>query len=51
MWVPPEIKDPVLLHARTRKSAACRGVVGLSSGRFVRAMCEKFDAATFETRF
>lgn len=49
MWVPPEIKDPVLLHAPTRKSVACFGAVSLSTGKFIRAMCERFDALTFET--
>ncbi len=48
MWVPPEVKDPVLLHAPTRKSVACFGAVSLASGKFVRAMCGKFDALTFE---
>jgi transposase len=48
MWVPPEVKDPVLLHAPTRKSVACFGAVNLSSGKFVRSMCAKFDALTFE---
>lgn len=48
MWVPPEIKDPVLTHAPTRKSVACFGAVSLASGKFVRSMCEKFDALTFE---
>ena len=49
MWVPPEVKDPVLFHASTRKSVACFGAVSLSTGKFVRAMCEKFDAITFES--
>lgn len=49
MWVPPEIKDPVLIHAPTRKSVACFGAVSLASGKFVRSMAEKFDALTFET--
>jgi transposase len=49
IWVPPEIKDPVLIHAPTRKSVACFGAVSLSTGKFVRSMCAKFDAATFET--
>ena len=48
MWVPPEIKDPVLMHAPTRKSVACFGAASLSSGKFVRSMCEKFDALTFQ---
>jgi len=49
MWVPPEVKDPVLMHAPTRKSVACFGAVSLDTGKFVRAMCEKFDALTFES--
>jgi transposase len=49
IWVPPEIKDPVLIHAPTRKSVACFGAVSLSTGKFVRSMCAKFDVATFET--
>jgi len=48
MWVPPEIKDPVLMHAPTRKSVACFGAVNLSTGKFIRSICEKFDAVTFE---
>lgn len=48
MWVPPEVKDQVVLHAPTRKSVACFGAVGLSSGKFVRFLCKKFDALTFE---
>jgi transposase len=48
MWVPPEVKDPVLMHAPTRKSVACFGAVSLSTGKFIRALCEKFDAVTFE---
>jgi transposase len=48
MWVPPEIKDPVLLHAPTRKSVACFGAVSLSTGKFVRTMCAVFNAETFK---
>ncbi|MBK8974281.1 MAG: helix-turn-helix domain-containing protein [Hahellaceae bacterium] len=29
MWVPPENKEPVLIHAPTRKSVACFGAVSL----------------------
>jgi hypothetical protein len=32
---PPEIKDPVLLHAPTRKSVGYFGAVRLRDGRFV----------------
>ena len=49
MWVPPEIKDPVLLHAPTRKSVACFGAVSLRTGTFIRSLCATFNAATFET--
>jgi transposase len=49
MWVPPEIKDPVLLHAPTRKSVACFGAVSVHTGTFVRSLCTTFTAATFET--
>jgi len=48
MWVPPEIKDPILLHAPTRKSIACFGAVNLRTGQFVRRMCKVFNAETFQ---
>ena len=48
MWVPPEIKDPVLLHAPTRKSVACFGAVSVQTGKFIRSISPKFDALTFE---
>jgi hypothetical protein len=48
MWVPPENKDPILLHAPTRKSIACFGAVNLRTGKFVRRMCTVFNAQTFE---
>jgi transposase len=41
MWVAPEVKDPVLLHASTRKSMACFGAVRLATS-------PKFNAETFE---
>ena len=47
MWVPPEVKDPVVIHAPTRKSIACFGAVSLRTGKFVRALCPKFNAETF----
>ena len=49
MWVPPEIKDPILQHAPTRKSVACFGAVSLRTGQFVRMMCEVFNAETFHS--
>jgi transposase len=47
MWVPPEIKDPVVEHAPTRKTIACFGAVSLETGRLVSSWCEKFNADTF----
>lgn len=49
MWVPPEVKDPVLTHAPTRKSIACFGAVSLATGKFAYSLCDTFDAKTFET--
>ena len=48
MWVPPQVKDPVLEHAPTRKSMACFGAVSLETGKFAYSLCETFDARTFE---
>ena len=48
MWVAPEIKDPILKHAPTRKSMACFGAVSLRTGKFVSSFCEVFNAVTFE---
>jgi transposase len=47
MWIPPEIKDPVVLHHPTRKQIGYFGAVRLRDGKFV-AMCETgcFDAST-----
>lgn len=47
MWVPPEIKDPVLVYAPTRKSVACFGAVSLLTGQFVWSTASVFDAITF----
>jgi transposase len=47
MWIPPEIKDPVLLHHPTRKSVGYFGAVRLRDGKFVFARePERFDAQT-----
>ena len=37
MWLPPQIKDPVVQHALTRKSVAYFGDVNLVTGTLVRA--------------
>jgi transposase len=48
MWVPPEDKDPVLLHAPTRKSVACFGAASLRTGKLVTAFEPKFNAESFQ---
>ena len=48
MWVPPEEKDPVVLHAPTRKSIACFGAVNLRTGRLVTLFSPVFNAETFK---
>jgi transposase len=48
MWIPPEIKTPVLLHKPTRKSVGYFGAVRLRDGKFTyRPEEEKFNAETF----
>jgi transposase len=48
MWVPPETKDPVLLHHPTRRSVGYFGAVRLRDGRFwSRRETDRFNAATF----
>jgi len=48
MWVPPEDKDPVVLHAPTRKSVACFGAVSLRTGRLVTGFEPKFNGESFQ---
>jgi transposase len=48
MWVPPEVRDPVLLHQPTRKSVGYFGAVRLRDGRFVsRRETDSFNGQTF----
>lgn len=48
MWVPPEIKDPVLLHHPTHRGVGYFGAVRLRDGKCVfRREEEKFNAMTF----
>ncbi len=44
MWILPEDKDPVLLHAPTRKSIALFGAVNLRSGKLVTMLATPFNA-------
>ena len=48
MWVPPETKDPVLLHHPTRHSVGYFGAVRLRDGSFqFRRETDKFNGLTF----
>ncbi len=47
MWIPPEGKDPVLLHAPTRKSVACFGAVNIRTGTLVTAFESPFNGESF----
>lgn len=47
MWIPPEEKDPILLHAPTRKSIALFGAVRANTGQIVTQMSKIFNAETF----
>jgi hypothetical protein len=48
MWVPPETKDPVLLHHPTRRSVGYFGAVRLRDGKFQFSReTGKFNAVTF----
>jgi hypothetical protein len=47
MWIPPEIRDPVLLHHPTRKSVGYWGAVRLRDGAFVhRRETDSFNGQT-----
>jgi transposase len=47
MWFAPEEKDPVLLHAPTRKSISLFGVVSASTGQMTTMLTKVFNAMTF----
>ena len=47
MWVPPEVHDPICLHAPTRKSISFFGAVRLKDGKLVMSRPEgTFNAQT-----
>jgi len=47
MWIPPEVRDPILLHHPTRKSAGYFGAVRLRDGKFFAEQePQQFDAQT-----
>jgi transposase len=48
MWVPPEVKEPILLHCPTRESIGYFGAVRLRDGKFVYQREEEvFNGSTF----
>src|SRR5579862_4237197 len=48
MWIPPEVKDPVLLHHPSRHSVGYFGAVRLRDGQFVfRREADMFNGVTF----
>jgi len=48
MWIPPETKDPILLHHPTRRSVGYLGAVRLREGKFfLHRETDKFNGATF----
>jgi transposase len=48
MWIPPEDKDPIVLHHPTRKSVGFFGAVRLRDGKLVfRRERDMFNAVTF----
>jgi len=49
MWVPPEVRDPVLLHYPTRKSVGYWGAVRLRTGALV--TCRETESFNGQTCF
>jgi transposase len=47
MWMPPEVRDPMLPHAPTRKSVGYFGAVRIRDGKFVyQREVDRFNAQT-----
>jgi transposase len=48
MWIPPEVKEPILLHHPTRASVGYYGAVRLRDGKFAyKSEWDKFNGETF----
>lgn len=47
MWVPPEERDPIVLHAPTRKNIAIMGAVREADGRLLAAQADRFNTESF----
>lgn len=48
MWIPPEEKDPIVLHAPTRKNMGIFGAVRPEDGNLVTSPAKIFNAETFK---
>lgn len=48
MWIPPEVKDPIIWHAPTRKQVGMFGAVQLCSGQLFTQSATKFNGDTFQ---
>ncbi len=48
MWIPSDVKDPITLHAPTRKHIGILGAVRIADGTLVAERAETFDADTFQ---
>jgi len=48
MWIASDIKDPVVLHAPTRKHIGVFGAVRIADGAFAAERADTFDAVTFQ---
>ena len=48
MWVAQEDRDPIVLHAPTRKSVACFGAVSVRTGKLVTTFEPKFNGESFQ---
>jgi secreted PhoX family phosphatase len=48
MWVPPEVRDPILWHHPTRRAVGYFGAVRLRDGRFLyQRESQRFNGSTF----
>jgi len=48
MWIPPELKEPVMLHAPTMKQTGYFGAVRSQDGTFFSRNSDIFNGVTFE---
>ncbi len=48
MWVPPEVKDPILWQAPTHKTIGLFGAVRLEDGKLMAQQWDVFNGETFE---